>query len=586
MGQPDTCDILRKPDSQTCNTGAKIRRMMWVDLIVLSVTAIVVLAACIELQVFDRLANFSQRHSSWEIGELMVALNLFAVIGFVFFIRRYQETRKLLHDRDRMVVELIYAQKTIENDKICLHNAAMSDFLTGLPNRAWLLQYLDRHELTQASTILIFLDLDRFKQVNDLHGHQIGDELLREVARRSLEVLGIAGGLPPYESPRAVVRLAGDEFVAVIRDEEDIQRIRTLVSNLQLALARPYNLLGAILSTTVSIGVALQGEMAEGCERLLADADAAMYQAKQEGRGRIKFFEPKMRERLTRRALLGADLADAIRGNQLHVHYHAILSLDTGRLEGAEALLRWNHPYLGPISPAEFVPIAEDTEMIFDLGTWVLQESLHQMSIWLKERPFTAPELISVNVSRRQFSDLHMVEKFKTIIESSDVPPERIQLEITEDIGDGDIDVVVERMHELKKLGVKIAIDDFGTGTSTFSAIESFPIDTIKLDMSLVSRIVNSFDRAAIVHSLAILVRNLEVKMVAEGVEVAQQISVLQELGCHCAQGYYFSKPLSAQEFEKQFEHFGSDAFTVEGYFSFPSPWKEKLAAFKELNAV
>lgn len=565
-------------------TVARLRHMLYFDIAILSVVAVILLVICSRYDVFEKVAKFSETHDAWEIDELIIATNLCALIASVFFVRRYREMLALARERGRMLSELITAHETIELDKINLRNAAMSDFLTGLPNRAWLLEYLERIGLSQQQLILVFFDVDRFKQVNDLHGHQVGDELLREIGRRSTEVLRIAGGLPAFESSRAVVRLAGDEFVAVIRDLDEIEKVRGLVYQLQDSLSRPYFLLGANILTTASIGVALQTDISAGSESLLTDADAAMYQAKLEGRGRIQFFEPSMRERLTRRAKLGEDLRDAIRGKQLHIQYHPIFSLNSGRLEGAEALLRWTHPRLGPISPAEFVPIAEDSEMIYELGTWVLQESLQQMSVWLKEHPRSAPDVISVNVSRKQFSDRHLVEKFRTIIEASEVPAGRIQLEITEDIGDNNMPLVVERMHELKKLGVKIAIDDFGTGTSTFSAIESFPIDTIKLDMSLVSRIVNSFDRAAIVHSLAILVRNLDVKMVAEGVEVPQQISVLQELGCHSAQGFYFSKPLNAADFEEQFVSFSSDQFTVEGYASFPSPWKDKLNAFKELN--
>ncbi|PQO37801.1 EAL domain-containing protein [Bremerella cremea] len=564
----------------------KIHRMMWIDAAILGVIATVLLVVCSQLDVFEYVMQFNAQHESWEVDELIIAINVCAIVALVFFVRRYRETVALARDRGEMLAELMVAHQTIEVDKINLRNAALSDFLTGLPNRAWLLEYLERIALSRQQVILVFFDVDRFKQVNDLHGHHVGDELLREVGRRSTNVLRIAGGLPAYESTRAVVRLAGDEFVAVIRDIEEIEKVRGIVNQLRESLNAPYFLLGANVSTTASIGVALRSDLADGSERLLADADAAMYQAKLEGRGRIKFFEPTMRERLTRRAKLGGDLRDATRSKQLHIHYHPIFSLSTGRLEGAEALLRWNHPRLGPISPAEFVPIAEDSELIFELGTWVLQESLHQMSVWIKKHPLTAPEVISVNVSRKQFSDFHMVEKFRTIIEASDVPAERIQLEITEDIGDQNMPIVIERMHELKNLGVKIAIDDFGTGTSTFSAIESFPIDTIKLDMSLVSRIVNSFDRAAIVHSLAILVRNLNVKMVAEGVEIPQQISVLQELGCQSAQGFYFAHPMSAEEFEGQFEYYGSDQFTVEGYASFPSPWKDRLNAFKELDVV
>ena len=577
---------LPKIENQGQAKAAKmIRRKIWIDVIVLSGVAFFLFYLFSVLDAFEWIVELNEVHADWEIDELILSIALVTSLGFVFLVRRYREMLALVRERGKMLNELMIAHETITNDKRRLRNAAYSDFLTGLPNRAWLLKHLEHARSCEMMT-LIFFDIDLFKQVNDLHGHAIGDELIREVARRSTKVLQIERGLAPIDSMRAAIRLAGDEFVIVVRDLKSQEQVRELAQQLQDSLSSPYSLLGASVSTTASIGVAMNSHPAEGSEHLLGDADAAMYQAKLEGRGRIKYFEPSMRERLTRRAQLAVDLKEAIRCSQLHLHYHPILSLDTGRLEGTESLVRWHHPVLGGISPAEFIPIAEESDLIFDLGTWVLEQSLQQMSLWISNHPHIAPDVISVNVSRKQFSDPHMIEKFSAILETSDVPRSRIQLEITEDVGEIDLDLVVKRMHQLKDLGVKIAIDDFGTGTSTFAAIKSFPIDTVKLDISLVSQIVNSIDRAAIVHSLAILVRNLNVKMVAEGVETAQQIPVLQELGCHSAQGFYFSKPLGAEDFEKQMEFFGTHGFTVEGYESFPGRWKEKLVAFKELNAT
>lgn len=578
-------DLPQPSDVGLTKTAAAMRRSIWIDVAVLGGIAVVLLYIFTVLDAFDWLVSLDDAHADWEIDEIVITLALVTTMGFVFLIRRYREMLNLVRERGRMLSELMVAHETITKDKLRLRNAVYCDFLTGLPNRAWLLKHLENAACCQMMT-LIFFDIDRFKQVNDLRGHAIGDELIREVARRTVQVLQIEEGLAPIDTTRAAVRLAGDEFVIVVRDLNDDDKVRELAQQLHDSLSAPYSLLGANVSTTASIGVATESGMGEGREHLLADADAAMYQAKIEGRGRIMFFEPSMRERLTRRAQLGVDLQEAIRSDQLHLHYHPIISLDSGRLEGAESLVRWNHPIVGTISPAEFVPIAEDSDLIFELGTWVLEESLRQMSLWIHKYPHRAPDVISVNVSRKQFSDPLMIEKFAAILQASDVPPARIQLEITEDVGEIDLDLVVTRMHELKQLGVKIAIDDFGTGTSTFAAIKSFPIDTVKLDISLVSQIVSSIDRAAIVHSLAILVRNLNVKMVAEGVETAQQIPVLQELGCQSAQGFYFSKPLGAEDFETQMTLLGSHGFTVEGYESFPSRWKEKLVAFKELNAT
>ncbi len=564
----------------------KLRKMIAFDMALIMLLAMIVFFLSSRLDVFEFLVDFVAEHHHWELDEFFIVGNFLLFAGVVFFMRRFRETRRLLRERDALLHALRQSKHAVKSKQMELRRAALIDPLTGLANRGCLMGHLEKVFVVRGEddprTAILYFDLDRFKQINDLHGHLVGDELLREVARRIQDVLGIDGDASERPPARLAARLGGDEFVAVVRDVASTQDIRYLANTLLHALGQPYTLNGISVTTTASIGVVVSTDAYETTKLMLGDADAAMYEAKNKGRGQVVFFERSMREHLQRRIRLDVDLRGAIDRQEFHVVYHPIVSLVTGRMDGVEALLRWTHPEFGPISPGEFVPIAEDSEFIYELGTWVLKESLRQMAEWLENYPNSAPELISVNVSRKQFSDQNVVEKFRAIIEESTVPPDRIQLEITEDMH-GEMDAMLQIAHELKDLGIRLAIDDFGTGTSTFSAIERFPIDTLKIDLSLVSLIVSSMDRAAIVHSLAMLVRNLDVKLVAEGVENAQQVTVLQDLGCNYAQGWLFCKPLPAREIETMFAKSLLDDMTVTGVKGFPDLWSGKLRAFQPL---
>ena len=324
----------------------------------------------------------------------------------VFFARRYRELRTLVDERDQVLSALRQSQAMLELKHQSLQRASLSDPLTGLPNRAFLNCYLEKACSEEpvcegAFTAIYYFDLDRFKLVNDSHGHQCGDELIRQVSRRIQNTLGIASGLPQQSVARTAVRLDGDEFVAVVRDVTNLEELRGLADRLLEALREPYYLNGAEVSSTSSIGVVTKTSAYDGqAHLLLGDADAAMYHAKQMGRGKVVFFERSMREHLQRRIRLHTELKNILARDELSLVYHPIVSLVTGRMQGVEALLRWNHPQLGPISPAEFIPVAEDSELIFDIGVWVLKTSLNQMAEWIDRFPQIVPDVISINAAR------------------------------------------------------------------------------------------------------------------------------------------------------------------------------------------
>lgn len=445
-----------------------LRRKIALELLIVAAFAIGMYFSTRDYDLFERMVTFVENNESWEVDEWLIVGNFLLLASAVFFVRRYRELRNLVKERDKALGALKQSQELVELKHKSLQRAALSDPLTGLPNRAFLMQYLEKVVAEQASvegsvTAIFYLDLDRFKLVNDLHGHQVGDELIRQVSQRIQNTLGIASGLPQQSVARMVSRLGGDEFVAIVRDLTNIEELRHLSDCLLKSLQQPFVLNGVSITSSSSIGVVTRTGVYDGrAHLLLSDADAAMYQAKRMGRGKVVFFERSMREHLQRRTRLDAELRDILNRDELYLVYHPIVSLVSGHMQGVEALLRWNHPQLGPISPAEFIPIAEDSELIFDIGVWVLQASLQQMADWIERHPVAAPDVISINVSRKQFSDPYLFEKFRAIIQVSAVPASRIQFEITEDLHDDQMDEILQTMHEFKALGVQLAIDDFG----------------------------------------------------------------------------------------------------------------------------
>lgn len=444
------------------------------------------------------------------------------------------------------------ARKQAEEE---LARAAMYDKLTGLPNRTLLLdrvqQALVRARRNKGLFALMFLDFDRFKLINDGLGHDVGDALLCEIASRLTSELRCGDSLGRSEGGTSAARMGGDEFVVMLEPIRHADDVLAVADRLLAALARPYRLGPHEVFSTASIGIVVSRSDYERAEDLIRDADTAMYEAKRAGKARYAVFDEEMRKRVQRRHLLENELRRAIEGEQFSLAYQPIVSLETGRLKSVEALLRWQHPAHGFISPGEFVPIAEESELILHIGRWVLKEATRQMAQWVERLGPAAPPTISINLSRKQFAQSDLADQVHAAAEKVGLPPSRIQLEITEDTFASDVPTAIATMNAIKGLGFLLAIDDFGTGCSSFASLHEFPADVLKIDRSLLIDIETSKQTAALVHALAILTNNLGLAIVAEGVERESEVIILRELGCHFGQGYFFARPLSPDAFSE-----------------------------------
>jgi diguanylate cyclase (GGDEF)-like protein len=395
----------------------------------------------------------------------------------------------------------------------------------------------------------MFLDFDRFKLINDGLGHDVGDALLCEIAARLTSELRCADSVCRPESETSAARMGGDEFVVVLDPIHQAEDALAAADRLLAALAKPYRLGSHEVFSSASIGIVVAPGDYERAEDLIRDADTAMYEAKRAGKARYAVFDEEMRKRVQRRHLLENELRRAIEGEQFSLAYQPIVSLETGRLKSVEALLRWLHPAQGPISPAEFIPIAEESDLILHIGSWVLKAATRQMAQWVQRLGPAAPPTVSINLSRKQFVQSDLAEQVHAAACAAGLPPERIQVEITEDTFASDVPTAIATMNAIKRLGFLLAIDDFGTGCSSFASLHEFPADVLKLDRSLLVDIETSKQTAALVHALAILSNNLGLAIVAEGVERESTVTVLRELGCHFGQGFYFARPLSPDAF-------------------------------------
>ena len=434
-----------------------------------------------------------------------------------------------------------------------LAHAAMYDKLTGLPNRTLLLdlvqQALDRARRWRGMLALMFLDFDRFKLINDGLGHNVGDALLCEIAARLTSELRSGDSIGRPDSGSSAARMGGDEFVVLLEPIYQAEDALAAADRLLAALSRPYHLGSHEVFITASIGIVVAQGDYERADDLIRDADTAMYEAKRAGKARHALFDEEMRMRVQRRHLLENELRRAIEGEQFSLAYQPIVSLESGQLKSVEALLRWLHPAQGNISPAEFIPIAEESDLILQIGSWVLKEAARQMAEWIQRLGPAAPPTVSINLSRKQFVQSDLAEQIRAAAENAGLPPSRIQLEITEDTFASDVRSAIATMNAIKDQGFLLAIDDFGTGCSSFASLHEFPADVLKLDRSLLVDIETSKQTAALVHALAILSNNLGLAIVAEGIERESDVVILRELGCHFGQGYYFARPLSPDAF-------------------------------------
>ena len=421
-----------------------------------------------------------------------------------------------------------------------LHDA-FHDALTGLPNRALFMDHVKMaiQRSRRAGGRLfaaLFLDLDRFKIINDSLGHMVGDQLLVGLARR------LEACLRPGDT---VARLGGDEFVILLEELTSEEDAIEVAKRVQEAVTQPYQIGGHEVFTTASIGIALSSTGYERAEEILRDADTAMYRAKMLGKKRHVVFDKTMHDRAMQLLQLETDLRRAIDRHEFFVQYQPIVSLSTGRICSYEALVRWQHPERGLVSPGEFIPVAEETGLIVPLGQWVLGEACRQTRRWELDGALADGVTVSVNLSSRQFSQADLTEQVAGALRESGLAPDRLKLEITESMVMENIETAIGMLNQLRALGVGISIDDFGTGYSSLSYLHRFPINTLKIDRSFVTRMTDNAENAEIVRTIVTLARSLQMNVVAEGVETREQLARLRELDCDYGQGYLFSQAVA-----------------------------------------
>ncbi|CAN5902286.1 hypothetical protein BH23ACT11_BH23ACT11_24430 [soil metagenome] len=424
-----------------------------------------------------------------------------------------------------------------------LMHQALHDPLTGLPNR---LLFMDRlkHALarltrSESSVAVLFVDLDNFKLINDSLGHELGDRLLVEVAGRFQEAL---------RSADTVARLGGDEFTILLDPIAGLGEAARVVERITESLQEPFQVEGHEVFVTASIGVALGSKGGEGPQELLRNADMAMYRAKGSGRGRFEVFESSMTAGLQARLTLENDLRRAIERDEFVLYYQPQLEFENGQIRGMEALLRWERPAQGLVSPAEFIPLAEETGMIVPIGSWVLREACRQALEWRGTFGDDLPLVTSVNLSTRQIRWGDIAEEVTQVLHEIGLDPSCLELEITESVVIEDTTNAIETLDRLKELGLRLAIDDFGTGYSSLSYLRRLPVDTLKMDRSFVGKLDARTEEAAIVQAVITLANTMHLEVVGEGVENAGQMRRLRDMGCELGQGYYFSRPLPANE--------------------------------------
>ncbi len=391
---------------------------------------------------------------------------------------------------------------------------------------------------------VLFLDMDRFKTLNDTMGHDYGDLMLIEVARRIQSCV---------REVDTVARLGGDEFVVLFEEisanaEDASQKVALIAEKIRAALAVPYLLKDHEYHSSPSIGVCLYRGSNESVDVLLKHADLAMYQAKDAGRNAVRFFDPAMQHAVEAHAALEADLRRALPNGELQLYYQIQVDSEHRPL-GAEALVRWNHPQRGMVSPAKFIPIAEESSLILDIGNWVLDIACRQLAAWDGDERTRRLQL-AVNVSAPQFARQDFVGTIEAALRAHQVDPARLKLELTESVVLSDVADVVAKMHALKALGVKLSLDDFGTGYSSLSYLKQLPLDQIKIDQGFVRDIATDPNDAVMVQTIIGMAQNFRLNVIAEGVETEAQLGFLRQNGCAAYQGYLFGKPLPIGEFE------------------------------------
>jgi len=457
-------------------------------------------------------------------------------------VRKWQNERLVRHQVQTLEEVVVARTEGLEAANRQLRHLATHDVLTGLPNRVLLddrlAQGIARAQREGHGLAVAVIDLDRFKLVNDSLGHRTGDELLQEVARR---LQGVVRNID------TIARLGGDEFVMILDRLQGTDDARVIADRAIEALREPVHVAGADLRTSASIGFAVFPADGTTIEALLAHADAAMYCAKQRGRNNVQFFAPGMSAATQEKIRLETDLHDALRLHQMELHYQPKVDTRSGKIHGAEALIRWRHPARGLVPPAEFIPLAEECGLIDSIGEWVVREACRQASAW--QRAGLEPVRVAVNLSAFQFRHGGLLQVIKRALLDHDLDPRLLEVEITESALMSDPEESVGILEHLSRMGVLVSVDDFGTGYSSMSYLRRFPIDKLKIDRSFIHELSSRQDDASIVKAIVSLAHSLKLKVVAEGVETPAQLELLRQLGCDQYQGYYYSPAVTPAEF-------------------------------------
>ncbi|MCP3904574.1 MAG: EAL domain-containing protein [Planctomycetes bacterium] len=456
-----------------------------------------------------------------------------------------------LERANRQLVDEVAQRREMESR---LRHHAFHDTLTGLANRALLKERLERcidmaTRREDYRFALLFLDVDNFKVINDSLGHDAGDELLIAVTKRLLRCMRSVDTVT--RQGEIAARLGGDEFVIVLEGLRRCSDAAIVCERILEQLVEPFKLKGHEVTVSASIGVAISKPGPMTSASLLRDADIAMYRAKSAGKARYALFDRGMHGEAVKRLHLENDLRRAVERGQFHVIYHPIISLRTGAVDGLEALVRWEHPSRGTISPDEFIPIAEETGLIVPLGNWVLREACAQLGKWDEAGATSGKLCMNVNLSRRQLLEVSVIDDVRSALEDAGIDSERLNLEITESAIISDADAAEDQLAQIRRLGVQIQMDDFGTGYSSLSCLHRFPLDVVKIDRSFLATMAENRQYAAIIHGIVDIAHNLGMRVTIEGVETTDQLAQVLALDCDFAQGFLFSKPIAADATEK-----------------------------------
>ncbi|OGI67645.1 MAG: diguanylate cyclase, partial [Candidatus Muproteobacteria bacterium RBG_16_60_9] len=449
---------------------------------------------------------------------------------------------------ERMAENIVYALENFDRETERIRNQeriqylATHDGLTGLPNRVMFNELLrlavETGKRYERKFAVLFIDLDRFKFINDTLGHEAGDVLLKEMSARFKECL---------RASDVVARLGGDEFVVLVQEVSDLAQVTTVARKVLSAAIKPVEILGQDCRVTASIGIAMYPMDATDEESLMKNADMAMYLAKEEGKNNFQFYTKDIKTQSLERMTLETQLRRALEREEFALHYQAKVELATGAITGVEALLRWNNPELGSVSPMQFIPIAEETGLIVPIGRWVLKTACEQNIAW--QRAGLPTVCMAVNLSPRQFADPELLKDIAAVLADTGMAPQLLELEITESMVMHNTERAVTLLNAIKEMGVRLAIDDFGTGYSSLAQLKRFPIDTLKVDRSFIRDIPKDSEDRAITQAIIAMGKSLSLTIVAEGVETKEQEAFLREHACDEMQGYYFSRPIAPDSF-------------------------------------